>query len=220
MMRSSGGGGARLQAIWRRLFGRHTDDPSHAAGTFSVLRANGDAAGQPQGYTCGSCGAYHPELPFSYFVPLPDSILAVPEAERDSRCMILDEVCVIDDEHFFMRGNIQIPVHGQEARFSWTVWTSLSRGNFERALRLWDTPERANEPPYFGWLNNRLPPYPNTQSLATHVHTQPVGVRPFVELEPTDHPLAVEQREGITMARVQEIASIMLHQQPGTRGHP
>jgi len=30
------------------------------------------------------------------------------------------------------------------------------------------------------------------------VHTQPVGFRPHVEVEPTAHPLAVEQREGVT----------------------
>jgi hypothetical protein len=47
--------------------------------------------------------------------------------------------------------------------------------------------------------------------LKTNIHTNPVGVRPFVELEPTDHPLAVEQRNGITLARVQEIAEIILH---------
>ena len=31
-----------------------------------------------------------------------------------------------------------------------------------------------------------------------------------VELEPTDHPLAVEQREGITMERVKHIAHFVL----------
>jgi hypothetical protein len=29
--------------------------------------------------------------------------------------------------------------------------------------------------------------------------------RPTIELEPTDHPLAVEQRKGITLARAWEI---------------
>ena len=45
------------------------------------------------------------------------------------------------------------------------------------------------------------------------MHTRPVGVRPYIELEATDHPLAVEQREGITWERVQEIAEIVLHGQ-------
>jgi hypothetical protein len=33
---------------------------------------------------------------------------------------------------------------------------------------------------------------------------------PYVELEPTDHPLAIEQREGVTLARVVEIAEALL----------
>jgi hypothetical protein len=35
-----------------------------------------------------------------------------------------------------------------------------------------------------------------------------------VELEPTDHPLAVEQREGISEARAREIAESVLHTRP------
>lgn len=32
-----------------------------------------------------------------------------------------------------------------------------------------------------------------------------------MQLEPTDHPLALEQREGITLQRVQAIAARLLH---------
>ncbi|MFD4373901.1 DUF2199 domain-containing protein, partial [Streptomyces sp. NPDC058527] len=77
---------------------------------------------------------------------------------------------------------------------------------------LWDTPGREAEPPYFGWLTTDLPIYaPTTLNLKTHVHTRPVGERPYVELEATDHPLAVEQRTGITPDRVREIAAAVLH---------
>ncbi|WP_240944597.1 DUF2199 domain-containing protein [Micromonospora thermarum] len=48
-------------------------------------------------------------------------------------------------------------------------------------------------------------------NLKTEVHTDQVGARPHVVLEPTDHPLAVEQRTGIAVARVQEIAELLLH---------
>lgn len=64
----------------------------------------------------------------------------------------------------------------------------------------------------FGWLSTALPIYPlETLSLPTLVHTRPVGLRPLVELEPSDHPLAIEQRNGITRARVQELAEAILH---------
>ncbi|SFF35346.1 hypothetical protein SAMN05421541_109131 [Actinoplanes philippinensis] len=38
-----------------------------------------------------------------------------------------------------------------------------------------------------------------------------MGRRPLIELEPSDHPLAVEQRTGITLDRVRQIAETLLH---------
>ena len=91
--------------------------------------------------------------------------------------------------------------------------------SFTRALSLWTTPGREREQPYFGWMSTELPLYlPSTLSLKTRVHTQAVGQRPLIELEPTDHPLAVEQHTGITLARVQEIAETLLHALPAP--HP
>ena len=57
--------------------------------------------------------------------------------------------------------------------------------------------------------------YPATLHLKTHVHTRAVGQRPLIELEATEHPLAVEQRNGITMERVREIAAALLHPTEG-----
>lgn len=176
----------------------------------SQLHRAGDGQ-PPTGYTCQTCGSYHPDLPLSYVVPAPDYWLAMPEPERNRRCDLSDETCVIDGEHFFIKGNIEIPVQGLDTPFAWTVWTTLSRPNFERALQLWHDPGRVNEPPYFGWLSTRLPSYPDTLNLATHVHTRAISLRPYIEVEPMDHPLAVEQRTGITMVRVQQIAEICLH---------
>ncbi|MGQ0416884.1 DUF2199 domain-containing protein, partial [Bacillus sp. HC-TM] len=36
-----------------------------------------------------------------------------------------------------------------------------------------------------------------------------VGTAPYVELEPTEHPLAIEQRNGITLERVKEIQEMI-----------
>ncbi|MEU3664342.1 DUF2199 domain-containing protein [Streptomyces sp. NPDC032940] len=127
-------------------------------------------------------------------------------------CLLCSDQCVIRAEHYFVKGLIEIPVIGSDEVFSWGVWVSLSRDNFSRAADLWDTPGRESEKPYFGWLTTDLPLYsPTTLNLKTHVHTRPVGERPYVELEPTDHPLAVEQRTGITLDRVREIAAAVRH---------
>ena len=71
--------------------------------------------------------------------------------------------------------------------------------------------ERSHIVPFFGWLCTSLPAYPETLHLKTMVHLRDYGIRPYVELEATDHPLAVEQRNGITMERVQEIVDLVEH---------
>jgi hypothetical protein len=60
--------------------------------------------------------------------------------------------------------------------------------------------------PTFGWLVNRIAHYRETTFLLeTRVHFRPGNQRPRIELQPTEHPLAVEQRAGITLARAWEI---------------
>ncbi|MFE9966441.1 DUF2199 domain-containing protein [Streptomyces sp. NPDC005525] len=136
-----------------------------------------------------------------------------PDFENDPDSMLSSDQCVIKGQHYFISGLIEIPVIGSEDVFSWGVWVSLSRENFARALEVWNTEGREAEKPYFGWLSTELALYSEgTGNLKTNAHTRPVGRRPFIELEPTDHPLAVEQRTGMTQDRVREIAMEMLHQ--------
>ncbi|WP_406327082.1 DUF2199 domain-containing protein [Streptomyces sp. NBC_00203] len=166
------------------------------------------------GFTCSCCGEYHAELPMGFSTMAPD-VWSESFAE-DSASMLSSDQCIIKNAHFFIRGLIEIPVVDSDDVFSWGVWVSLSRDNFARTLDLWEAPGREAEPPYFGWLTTELGLYsPSTTNLKTHAHTRPVGRRPFIELEPTDHPLAVEQRTGITMDRVREIAEAVLHPKSG-----
>lgn len=65
--------------------------------------------------------------------------------------------------------------------------------------------------PYLGWLQSALPYEPTTLNLKTSVQTMPIGERPNIIVELSDHPLSIEQHHGITMARVQQIAEACLH---------
>ncbi|HMJ08918.1 MAG TPA: DUF2199 domain-containing protein [Pyrinomonadaceae bacterium] len=166
-----------------------------------------------KGYTCSTCGEIHSGLPFSYGSPAPALWLDVPETEREKRILLSSDQCVIDGKYYFVLGRLEIPViDTEEDLFSWNAWVSLSEASFDRMTELWEANGRELEQPYFGWLSTALPCYSEpTLNLKVHVHTRPVGERPFVELEPTDHPLAVEQRRGISLDRVQEIAELVLH---------
>ena len=162
-------------------------------------------------FTCATCGQIHSEgLSPVWDYPLP--YLEVPEHKRVKRCFLTTDTCVIDDEDFFVRGCLEIPVIDEDKPFVWGVWTSLSRTNFFRFEELYDVASRSSEPPMFGWFAVSIPGYPETLSLKTMVHLRDDGMRPFVELEPTDHPLAIEQRNGIDKMRVGEICEVLFHQ--------
>jgi hypothetical protein len=166
------------------------------------------------GFKCKRCGKFHSGLPLNYRSKAPIYYDEIPEKERARRASLSEEQCIIDGKHYFIAANAEIPIKGSDETFSYTVWVSLSEKNFRRASALWQKKGREKEPPYFGWLSTRLPGYPDTVNLKTMVHTQPVGIRPTIELEPTDHPLAVEQRDGISRERIEQIAELVLHPEP------
>ncbi|MDD5030662.1 MAG: DUF2199 domain-containing protein [Rhodoferax sp.] len=162
-------------------------------------------------FTCSTCGKVHRGMP-SFGTDAPLSYYAVPKEERELRCKLGTDDCVIDGESYFVRGCVEIPVHGESEPFSWSVWVSLSQASFKQWAALFHEDKRSHVGPFFGWLNSWMKPYPDTMNIKTHVHLRDGGVRPMVELEPTEHPLAVEQREGISVQRVAEIYSQMVHE--------
>lgn len=161
-------------------------------------------------FVCSSCNEVHEGMP-SFGAAAPLSYYDVPDHEREKRCDLGSDDCVIDEKYFFVRGCIEIPVHGEEEPFSWSVWVSLSEQSYLDWVKHFDVAKRSNCGPYFGWLNAWLKPYPDTINLKTQVHLRDDGFRPLIELEATHHPLAIEQREGITRERVAEIYAMMVH---------
>lgn len=161
-------------------------------------------------FHCATCGGQHDGMP-SYGWDYPAHYLAIAENERSARCILTTDTCVIDDQAFYVRGCLEISVIGTEQVFSWGVWTSLSEANFRIYQDLFDQDHRSEQGPFFGWFAVSIPLYPDTLHLKSHVHLRDHGIRPYVELEPTHHPLAVEQRNGITMGRVAAIHAAFSH---------
>jgi hypothetical protein len=166
-------------------------------------------------WKCPGCGGQHDDLPLSYATVAPATWNSLADDVRE-RSALFDEACVVrhaggKTDHF-IRANIELPLNDVAGgRFLWTVWCSLSAANFQATVDAWDVSGREASAPMFAWLATELPVYPSTLNLRARIHTRPVGQRPVVELEPAEHPLAVEQRRGITMSRVQEIAAAVLH---------
>ena len=147
------------------------------------------------------------EPPFAFHAASPDAWSA--QLGSDPSSGLTADQCVIGGERFFARGLLVLPVvDAPDAAFTWGVWVELSSGSFERMSELWETANREREPPYPGWLANALPGYTaSTLGMLARMKTRPVGLAPLVEVSADDHPLADEQRDGITLARVREIAA-------------
>ncbi len=171
----------------------------------------GKKGGTVATFICSRCGEVHEGPPLAYGADYPEAWAEVPEAQRRRRVVMSEEQCIIDRQDFYVRARLVIPVVDGPEAFEWGVWVSLGQKSFLRAAELWSTTGREQEPPYAAWLQTALPGYPPTVGLKGWLQTRPVGERPTFALEPTDHPLAREQRDGITMQRVREIAEMLLH---------
>jgi hypothetical protein len=163
-------------------------------------------------WTCGCCGRTFDTLLLDLAFDAPAYWRRIPAEERSARTRLDADACTIDDRHFFIRACLEIPVHGLDQPFVWGVWVSLSEASMRRAAELFHVDADEDEPPRFGWLSNSIPGYPDTLSLKASVRFRSRTLRPVVELEPIDHPLALEQQEGISVERVQEIIRPMTHQ--------
>ncbi|MEU4394333.1 DUF2199 domain-containing protein [Kribbella sp. NPDC023855] len=162
-----------------------------------------------EGFICSCCGEHHSELPMAFHVEAP--VYWGSELVDMARSELSSDQCVINGEHFFVRGLIELPVVGLAEPFVWGVWVSLSEESFQHVSDRWDSPGREDDDPYFGWLSSALDYEPSTLNLKTMLHSRPVGERPWIELEPTGHPLALEQHHGISQGRLQQIVEAALH---------
>jgi hypothetical protein len=163
------------------------------------------------GFQCSVCSKWHDNLPMSYSVKVPFAVSHIPEPQLDGRVIFSLDQCVIDDRAFYLRGRIPVPVLGQAEPFIWGVWAQVGQPDFVRANEMWKTEGREALPPFPGWLNTELPLFGMTLNLELRVLTQRVGRRPHFELADESHPLAIEQQQGISQARVQQIAEAFLH---------
>ena len=153
-------------------------------------------------YHCTTCGKSHDGLP-DMGADKPDIWFGIPEAERNKRLKLTSDTCIVDDEFYLIRGVIRLPLTDEPEMFGFGVWVSQKKESFETYLANYNSSQIG---PFFGWLCTNLRFYEGgTEYLKTMVHFQDGNQRPLIEVEPTDHPLAIDQRDGITLAKAWEI---------------
>lgn len=164
-------------------------------------------------FICSICGNSHDtsEISFGTEAPLQWDLLS--DAERSGSLLSPDQCEIVSSEgkSYYIRACLQIPIRDKDQSFTWGVWCSLSEKSYSEISENWENPDRTQIGPHFGWLCTDIPSYPQTAFLKTMVHQRSIGMRPLVKLEPTDHPLAIDQKQGIDERRLAEVIAKLLH---------
>ncbi len=168
-------------------------------------------------YKCSCCEKIYDELPLCFGANEPNYYWTIPQNEREKRIELAESLCVIDEEYFFHRGRLIIPIIDYEQDFLIDVWTTISENNFNKRNELWNKPARIKEEPYFGWLQTKVPTYGDTINIKTQAREQKVGEIPIIEVLEENHPLMIDQNNGITFERAMEIADEILREQHGKK---
>lgn len=165
-------------------------------------------------WICSTCGQRHDDIPFSFAADFPDNYANLNADEREARALIGSDQCILDEKECYIRGLVELPIHGENDPFLWGVWAAMWPEDFDEVAETWETEGRENTTgPFKGRLGNRLQPYtPTTADLKLTIHIRPVGQRPAFIIDEPEHPLAIAQRNGMTLTEARELASAVLHQ--------
>jgi hypothetical protein len=165
-------------------------------------------------FKCSCCGQMHEGSP-SIGYKAPDQYACLSEEQKESMGKLDSDFCTITHDRatdYFIRAVLEVPIHGIEEPFLWGVWVSLSEKSFMRYYETYDEPVAGDG--FFGWVCNELFAYPYEASRPADVRVQLGGKRPKVLLhrgDPENDHLVLDQVNGISIAKAQEIAERSLH---------
>jgi len=165
---------------------------------------------QSRRFECPSCGKTHTGVfDIAYDSPAVWTDSTTPISNADiapgMTHFLAEDFCILEDEHYFVRCVLGLPILGTDTAFGLGVWSSLSNKNFTSYMESFRDRDQGRLGPWFGWFSNRLSGYPDTLNLKCRVHPRDDRQRPLIEIEETDHPLSLDQRNGITVDRLIEL---------------
>jgi hypothetical protein len=99
-------------------------------------------------YKCSCCGQVYDNMPLCFGGDFPDNYFSVPPDERNGGIELPPGLCVIDKEHFFLRGSLTIPIIDHTENLIFKFWTSISEDNFGIRMDFWEDPKRIDQELY------------------------------------------------------------------------
>jgi hypothetical protein len=162
-------------------------------------------------FKCSICGKEHDELPRDMAHHRPGGYFEVPRDERDKRVWFDAEenpdLCVIDGSKFYLRGLLAVPIQNEADEFRWGTWAQIEENSFRRYYELWNETDVSNEPTFHGYLSGGVRDFDDSDGLEVVVELQSNNQRPRFMIVSETHPLAIAQRNGVTLEDVHTFVS-------------
>jgi hypothetical protein len=196
-------------AFMRRIVNGSTNltslGPGDSTPGSSVPKLTSLEEGATVSYQCETCGREHVGLPMDVASAKPGDYFTIPAGERDRRCFLTSDVCVIDKSRFYLRGVLYVRVVDAEQPFGWGLWAEVSEQSFKRYRALYSA-DGTEEPPFRGQLSvEDRPGYEKLDGHTVMIQMRTAAERPTFAMAPSEHLLYREQHNGISLHRVHEI---------------
>ena len=160
-------------------------------------------------FVCSVCGEHHDQRLLDIRLALPLVIHLLDADARTRRAWLADDFAVLDDERFFVRGLLELPIPGLEDRFAYGSWVEVSMRDFQELMRHWHDDDQFDAVECT--VANELEPYRDTLGLHATLRATAADRLPAIELADAPHDLVDAQRHGISVGRSDELAAVVLH---------
>jgi hypothetical protein len=151
-------------------------------------------------YRCAHCDEVHMGLPDVCF-PVPDCIRDLPDSGFSERCLVTDDICIVDGKRYFIHCVLEVPVEDHPDRFGWGLWCEVGWVPFKRYWEVTTGNLRAGRGQAAGRVSNELTGIASTDGLKCEIDFRTGDLRPLVTLPPSKHPLYRMQQRGMTVSQ-------------------
>jgi len=157
---------------------------------------------------CPCCEKMVPKNDVELTFRRPDNITALDSYEIEEKCKYNDDIYIYDNQDFYIRCVLDLPVQDKGGDYCLGVWVKVSEKSLNRILDLWDDENQKNEPPMQGLLANNVPLTVNSLNSDVMIRLSGVTSRPYVTVKNEACSLYQEQTCGITIHRASEYSDL------------
>ena len=155
-------------------------------------------------FICKTCGKEHDEWPPDFAFGRPDEVFALPADERATRARESDDFCMLDENRFFIRTVLHIPLHERSGeQWGLGLWVEVSEANGRRYYELYDV-DASNEPGFTGRIANAVAYFPDSLGAEVQVKLGPASKRPTLWFDG-------EAGNSLARAQVSGLSDVEVH---------